>query len=310
MSQTSSASVRLGTRGSPLARWQAEWVAAQLTRLGVETILVPITTSGDRHTEGTIGSLGDRGVFTREIQLALLERRIDLAVHSLKDLPTDHVPGLCLAAVPERGPVGDVFVSRDHPSLAQLPPQAVVGTGSLRRRAQLLHQRRDFVLQDVRGNVDTRLRKLDEGRYDALILAEAGLVRLGLAAHVTERLRPEIMMPAVGQGALGLETRCDDSVTRTLIERLDHRDTHAAVLAERSMLAALCGGCLAPIAALGAVRDGTLTLIGRVLHPEGTTRLDAEASSSPEYATSLGQQVAESLIAQGASDLIGAARQP
>ncbi len=300
--------IRLGTRASALARWQADWVGERLRQLGVEVVLVPILTTGDHHSEGSIGAIGDQGVFTKELQRALLDERIDLAVHSLKDLPTDEVPGLCLAAVPERGSVGDAFVSRKYPSLARLPPQSVVGTGSLRRRAQLLHRRPDLVFQDVRGNVDTRLKKLDEGRYDAIILAQAGLERLGLTARVTERLPFETVMPAVGQGALGLETRTSDPITRPAVERLGHPDTHAAVLAERSMLAALLGGCLAPIAALGRVEGGTLTLSGRVVHPNGMTRLDATESSTPKEAVALGRRVAEALIAQGAADLIQAAR--
>jgi hydroxymethylbilane synthase len=272
-------------------------------------VLVPITTTGDRQTEGSIGAIGDRGVFTKELQNALLEERIDLAVHSLKDLPTDEVSGLGLAAVPERGLVGDAFVSRNHASLSDLPHGALVGTGSLRRRAQLLHLRPDLTFEDVRGNVDTRLRKLDEGRCQALILAQAGLERLGLGHRITARLPVETVMPAVGQGALGLETRTDDAATRSAVQRLNHARTHAAVLAERSMLAALLGGCLAPIAALGRVEGNTLTLSGRVIHPNGTTQLDATASSSPGDAVSLGRQVAEALTAQGAAGLIQAARQ-
>jgi len=311
MSKHSSASrIRLGTRASALARWQAEWVADRLGELGFEVDLVPITTTGDRHREGAIGSLGERGVFTKELQKALLEDRIDLAVHSLKDLPTEEVPGLCLAAVPERGPVGDAFISTRHASFDALPSGALLGTGSLRRQAQLLHARPDLVFDDVRGNVDTRLRKLDEGRCDALILAEAGLVRLGLGSRVAQRLPLEVVLPAVGQGALGLETRQDDSRVRSAVEKLDHAPTHAAVLAERSLLAALLGGCLAPIAAWGRVEDRVLTLSARVTHPSGTEQLDAEASSSPEEAISLGRQVAESLRARGAARLIEAARQP
>ncbi len=300
--------IRLGTRASALARWQAEWVAGRLGELGVEVVLVPITTTGDRQREAAIGSLGGRGVFTKELQNALLEDRIDLAVHSLKDLPTEEVPGLCLAAVPKRGLVGDAMVSPRHASFDALPTGALVGTGSLRRRAQLLHARPDLVFDDVRGNFDTRLRKLDQGQFEALILAQAGLERLGLASRVTQRLPIELVMPAVGQGALGLETRVDDGRVRYAVERLDHADTHAAVLAERSLLAALLGGCLAPIAAWGRVEGGELKLSARVTHPSGAEQLNAEASSSPEQASSLGLQVAELLRAQGAERLIEAAR--
>lgn len=302
--------IRLGTRTSALARWQAEWVAGRLRELGIEVILVPITTTGDRHREGTIGSLSGRGVFTKELQNALLEEHIDLAVHSLKDLPTEQVHGLCLAAVPERGLVGEALVSPRYASFDLLPSGALVGTGSFRRRAQLLYARPDLVFDDIRGNVDTRLRKLDEGRCDALILAQAGLERLGLGGRITQRLPLALVMPAVGQGALGLETRAEDAPVRAAVERLDHAESHAAVLAERSLLAALLGGCLAPIAAWGRVEGGVLTLSARVTHPSGAEQLDAEASASPEQAISLGRQVAESLRARGAARLIEAARQP
>ncbi len=306
----SAARIRLGTRASALARWQAEWVASRLRELGVEVVLIPITTMGDRNREGAIGALGGRGVFTKELQNALLEDRIDLAVHSLKDLPTEEVPGLCLAAVPERGPVGDAFVSPRYASFDALPAGAVVGTGSFRRRAQLLFARPNLTFHDVRGNVDTRLRKLDEGRCDALILAQAGLERLGLGNRVTQQLPLALLMPAVGQGALGLETRAEDREVCSTVEKLDHPETHAAVLAERSLLAALKGGCLAPIAAWGRVERGVLTLSARVTHPSGAEQLDAEASAAPDQAVALGRQVAEALRARGAERLIEAARRP
>lgn len=295
--------LRLGTRGSALARWQAEWVAAQLGKLGVEVELVPITTRGDTQ-QGPIETIGGQGVFTKELQRALLDERIDLAVHSLKDLPTDEVPGLCLAAVPERAPVGDVLVCPRHASLEELPQGAVVGTGSLRRRAQLLHVRGDLRIRDIRGNVDTRLRKVREGDYDAAVLAEAGLRRLGLAEQITQLLPPAIVLPAVGQGALGLETRSDDPATRKRLAGLDHPATHHAVLAERAMLAALRGGCLAPIAAWARMEDDQLTLTGRVLSPDGTRRLEATRTAAGSEAVQLGLGVADELLAQGAADLI------
>ncbi len=307
-SQASPLCIRLGTRSSALARWQADWVAGRLRELGVEVILVPITTTGDRHAEGLIGAIGGTGVFTKELQRALLDGRIDLAVHSLKDLPTDEAVGLCLAAVPERGPMGDVLVSRNGALLADLPQGAVVGTGSLRRGAQLRFVRPDLAIRDVRGNVDTRLRKLDAGQYDALVLAEAGLERLGLGGRVTQRLSPDILLPAVGQGALALETRSDDRPTRSAVERLDHCDTHAAVVAERSLMAALHGGCLAPIGAWGRVEDGTLRLSARIVHPDASRKVEATLSARPEEAAQLGRQLAEALLAQGAAELIDAAR--
>ncbi|MFH1918511.1 MAG: hydroxymethylbilane synthase [Planctomycetota bacterium] len=303
--------LRLGTRASPLARWQAEWVSARLEELlgeEVQVELVHVTTSGDQQQEEPIGAGTAPGLFTKEIQRALLDDRIDLAVHSLKDLPTEEVPGLCLAAVPERGPVGDVLVCREYASLDELPEKAAVGTGSLRRRAQLAHVRPDLVMKDIRGNVDTRLRKLSESGYDAVVLAEAGLRRLGLAEHITEVLSASIMLPAIGQGALGLETRSDDATARNALEKLDHPATHAAVLAERAMLTALSGGCLAPIAAWGRVEGGTLKLSGRVLSADGATRLEASDSADPADAEPLGRRVAEDLLAQGAAELIQALR--
>ncbi len=300
--------IRLGTRTSALARWQAEWVAARLEALGLIVELVPITTTGDRKQAGSIGALGSQGVFTKEIQQALLEWRIDLAVHSLKDLPTEPIAGLALAAVPERESVRDVLVCRSARSLADLPQGARIGSGSLRRRAQLLHHRPDLEVVDIRGNVDTRLAKLDAGHYDAVMLAEAGLKRLGLADRITERIDWPIMLPAIGQGALGLETRSDDDATRSALRPLDHLESHAAVVAERAMLAALHGGCLAPVAAWGRFEAGNLVLTGRVLRVDGSLQIEATERASRGEAQALGELVAERLIAQGAADLMGEAR--
>ena len=300
--------IRLGTRASALAQWQAEWVAARLRDLGVEVVLVPITTSGDRQQGQPIGTLPARGVFTKELQRALLEDRIDLAVHSLKDLPTDPAAGLCLAAVPERASVADVLVSPKYPSLEAVPPQALVGTGSLRRQAQVLHVRPDLVMKDVRGNVETRLRKLDRGEFDALVLAEAGLERLGLADRIARVLTPEVLLPAVGQGALGLETR-DEGTVRQLVCRLNHAESEAAVLAERATLAGLQGGCLAPIAAWGRMAGGQLTLTGRVLSPDGRKVIETTREADASQSVGLGQRVADALLAQGAAELIRGSRQ-
>ena len=301
--------LRLGTRVSALARWQAEWVAARLREQGVDVELVPVTTRGDQQSTQAIGAIGGDGLFTKELQRALLDNAIDLAVHSLKDLPTEPVDGLVLAAVPARGPVGDVLVSRAGTTLEQLPAGATIGTGSLRRRAQLLHSRPDLVMKDIRGNVDTRLRKLRDGDFDALVLAEAGLARLGLTAEITERLPASMMLPAVGQGALGIECRADDQPTRAAVTLLDHTDTHWGVDAERSMLRALSGGCLAPVAGWGRVeQDGTLHLTGVVLSADGQQRLAAEHTGAAETADALGRQVAAALLAEGAAELIRAAR--
>jgi hydroxymethylbilane synthase len=300
--------LRLGTRGSALARWQAEWVAARLKELGIEVAPTPISTTGDRRHEA-IGAIGGEGIFTKEIQLALLDGRIDLAVHSLKDLPTNATPGLCLAAVPERSNVADVLVSADGASLEGLRGGAAIGTGSLRRRAQLLHFRRDLQMKDIRGNVDTRLQKLRQGDYDAIVLAEAGLRRLNFAEHIAQVLPLTIMLPAVGQGALGLETRENDRETRRMVVRLDHPPSHAAVRAERAMLSALRGGCMAPIAALGRVEGGNLTLTGRVVSHDGANLLETSRTAPVADAESLGRQVADALLAQGAGEWIRVSRE-
>ncbi len=305
---SSVAPIRLGTRQSLLARWQADWVASQLRVHGAEVILVPMVTLGDRQSEVPPGASGDRGVFTKEIQRALVDREVDLAVHSLKDLPTDPVPGLCLSAVSERASVADALVSAHYSSLDTLPRGASVGTGSPRRRAQLLYARGDLVMKDIRGNVNTRLRKLDAGDYEALVLAEAGLERLGLAGRIAQSLPPEVSLPAVGQGALGLETRCDDARVRQIVEHLDHPETRAAVVAERAMLATLGGGCLSPVAAWGRVESGRLVLTGRVLSLDGSEKVGATLSAVLVEAELLGRRVAETLDAQGAQRLIDAAR--
>ena len=299
--------LRLGTRSSALARWQAEWVRDQLEKLGVSVELVPITTSGDVR-QGPLGTIGGQGLFTKEIQRALLDERIDLAVHSLKDLPTDEIPGLSLTAVPERAPVGDALICPHHGSLDELPEGTVVGTGSLRRRSQLLHVRSDLQIKDIRGNVETRLRKVEQGDYDATILAEAGLRRLGLEKHIAELLPLSILLPAVGQGALGLETRSDDPTTLQSVVRLDHPPSHQAVLAERTMLSALQGGCLAPIAAHGRVEEERLKLTGRVVSPDGAGKLEVTRTGDRADPIALGRRVADELLAEGAAELILASR--
>ena len=301
--------IRLGTRASALARWQANWVAAELQQRGHAVTLVPITTTGDQQTNAPIREMAGVGVFTKEIQRALSDGLIDLAVHSLKDLPTEPVPGLTLAAVPSRESVFDVLVNRDGAAIDDLPLGARIGMGSLRRRSQLLHRRADLVMVDVRGNVDTRLRKLDEGQFDALVLAEAGLKRLGLAERITQVLPASMMLPAPGQGALGLETRSNDRQTRTVVESLSDPSAQAGVLAERSVLLALGGGCLAPIGAWGrVVASGRLALDAVVLGPDGVRRLAAVAEGEAVDAESLGRQVAGDLLRQGAAELIAASR--
>jgi hydroxymethylbilane synthase len=306
--------LRLGTRGSQLARWQAEWVAGELRRLGHTVELIEIATHGDVDRARPVEEIGTRGVFTKAIQQALLAREVDLAVHSLKDLPTESVDGLALAAVPSRESAADVLVcGTDNPVrptvvLDVLPQGARVGTGSLRRQAQLLHWRPDLRISEVRGNVDTRLRKLNEGQFDAIVLAEAGLRRLGLAGRISEVLPFEIMLPAVGQGALGIECRADDDKTLAALAALDDAETRAAVTAERALLAHLRGGCMAPVGALGLVEAGRLTLQAVVLSPDGRQRLTAGGDAAPEDAVAVGRRAAEDLIGQGAAELIASSR--
>lgn len=300
--------LRLGTRGSALARWQADWVAARLRDAGADVEQVPIATSGDRDQRGPVERIGSQGVFTKEIQRALLQDRIDLAVHSLKDLPTEPVPGLRLAAVPSRAPVDDVLVCREADSLEALAEGAAVGTGSLRRRTQLLYVRRDLDFCGIRGNVETRLAKVENGEYDAVVLARAGLERLELADRISCVLPFDAVLPAVGQGALGIECRGDDHPTREVLGRLTDRATEASVLAERAMLAALHGGCMAPIAAWGRFEDGGLVLSGRVMSIDGRQRLEATHAGSAEQPEALGRGVAEDLLSQGAGILIAEAR--
>jgi len=312
--------LRLGTRGSQLARWQAEWVAGELQRLGHTIQLIEIATRGDVDRTRPIEEIGTRGVFTKEIQRALLADEVDLAVHSLKDLPTEPVDGLVLAAVPLRESPADVLVVSNRGSdvgahegraadiLDELPSGARVGTGSLRRQAQLRHLRAHLQVMDVRGNVDTRLRKLDEGEFHAIVLAEAGLRRLGLHDRVTRVLPFEVMLPAVGQGALGIECRDADRATLAALAPLEDAASRVAVTAERALLAHLRGGCMAPVGAHGRVSDGVVKLSAVVLSVDGATRLTAQDSATIGGAESLGQRVAEMLIAQGATALIAASR--
>ncbi|NOZ40642.1 MAG: hydroxymethylbilane synthase [Planctomycetes bacterium] len=300
--------VRIGTRGSQLALWQANWVADQLRQLGAIVELVEITTSGDTQQTGPIAAVGLQGVFTKEVQAAVLAGEADVAVHSLKDLPTEQVTGLVLGAIPERENVADALVTNQAPSLVNLQPGARVGTGSLRRHSQLKHLRPDLEVLGIRGNVDTRLRKLDDGDYDAIVLAAAGLQRLGWGNRITELLEPPQMLPAVGQGALGLECREDDQVAMELLSHLDHHETHQSTTAERAMLAMLHGGCSVPVGGWGRVENGKLVLDGLVANVEGTQVLKATASGEIATAEQIGQQVAEQLLSQGAAEIIAAAR--
>lgn len=298
--------LRIATRGSKLALWQAEHVAALLRPVleprPVELVIVQ--TTGDRVQDRSLSVIGGQGAFTKEIQQAVLDGRADVAVHSLKDLPTQPVPGLVLAATPPRAAVQDAFVSAKYRRLDDLPQGATLATGSLRRRAQILHRRPDLHLVDMRGNVETRLRKMHERGLDGMILALAGLERLGLADQVAEVLSEEWMLPAVGQGALGVECRADDTETRIVLEQINHRETYQAVLAERAFLRALGGGCLVPIAGLGRLDAGELHVQGMVCSPDGSRRIAAAVSGAAHDAEPLGERLAERLRQLGAEALL------
>lgn len=311
----------IGSRGSKLALWQSNWIKEQLERIhpGLVVEIEIIKTTGDKMQEVSLAGLAGagKGVFTKEIEDALLERRIDLAVHSLKDLPTVLPDGLHIAAITERVDVRDALILSNAcgealrgkvKGIRDLPQGARVGTSSLRRRAQLLHLRPDLQIIELRGNVDTRLRKLDEGQYDAIILASAGLIRLGFGDRITVRIDKSEMLSAVGQGALGIESRIDDQRTNMLLEALNHWPTRYAAEAERAVLRELGGGCAVPIAAFGLVKSSqqgeTLTLEALVADVDGKTLIRKSAKGSPHECEAMGLQLAESLVAAGARDLL------
>jgi hydroxymethylbilane synthase len=299
--------LRIGTRGSPLARWQAAWVAARLQAIhpGLAVELVEIKTRGDRDRNTPLSQIGGLGLFTKEIQRALLDGVVDAAVHSLKDLPTQGPAELTLGAIPPREGLADALVAPRSGTLDALPDGASVGTGSLRRRAQLLYLRPGLNVTAVRGNVETRLNLALDGRLDAVVLAEAGLKRLGLESHVTERLGPPQFLPAVGQGALGVECRADDALARTLLAPLDDPPTRRAVLAERRALAELEGGCMIPLGAWGRDDpDGALALDAAVFDADGRERLFIQVVGPRDDAEGLGHRAAEGLRRQGAERLL------
>ncbi len=296
--------LKLGTRGSPLALWQAHFIESKLAPFVDSCEVVRIESDGDRDQASALSAMGGFGVFTKAIQNALLANRADLAVHSLKDLPTVETEGVELIAVPERGPTGDALVSRKWKCFDDLPRGAKIGTSSLRRRAQLLNRRPDLKLLDLRGNVDTRLRKLDDLDLDAIVLAEAGLVRLGLRDRINEVLDCEWMLPAVGQGAIGLECRTEDRATRRIAEELIDPSTWARVRAERAMLSALGGGCLIPIGATSKEQNGIIALRGAVLNTDGSRRVVATLQGPSSAPLALGQELAARLLDEGAGELL------
>ncbi len=294
--------VRIGTRGSALALWQAEHVKLRLESHGYQVTLRVITTTGDLVQDRRLESVGGKGAFLKEIEEALVAGEIDLAVHSLKDVPTSLPAGLVLSAILERADARDALVS-SGPRLAELRAGATVGTTSLRRRALIGSLRPDLTLQDLRGNVDTRLRRLREGRFDAILLAMAGLLRLGRAEEVTEALDPRRFVPAPGQGAIALECREDDQVVRDAVAPLDHPATARAVSAERTFLAALRGGCNVPLGAHAFAEGPGLELVAFVAARDGGAMLRAERRG--EDGDALGRAVADELMTQGARSLIG-----
>ncbi len=300
----------IGSRGSKLALTQAEWVKARLVLAcpEVSVHIEVIKTSGDVRRE-PLSAIGGKGVFTKELEDALLDSRIDVAVHSLKDLPTILPEALTLSAICEREDARDALVLRqdcdtDGASIRSLPLRAVLGTSSPRRLAQVKNLRQDLVIKDLRGNVDTRLRRLDEGLFDALILASAGLRRLGLENRITARISPEEMLPAVGQGAIGIETRDDDTTAIEAVKKLDHGPTRFACTAERSLLHALGGGCQLPIAAQAVVYYQQLRLEGLVADPEGKKIIRERISGAVADAEKLGSQLAQRLLERGAAALL------
>jgi len=301
--------LRIATRGSALALWQARHVASLIAAAhpALHVELVEVTTTGDRVLSQPLRDFGGQGAFTREVQAAVLDGRADVAVHSLKDLPTEPTPGLCLAAVPARGVTDDALVMPTGSSIgdfAALPHGARIGTGSPRRQAQLRHLRPDLQVFEVRGNVETRLRKVDTGEFDALVLAAAGLIRLGLEQRITQRLTPPQMYPAVGQGAIGIECRDGDEATARVLSDICEAATWHAVIAERSLLAALRAGCHAPVGATTRIDGDRLALEAVVLSGDGQQRWTAQAVGAVTNARTIGEDVAKSLMAQGASRVL------
>ena len=298
------AKLRIGSRGSQLALWQANHVAALLRQQGHEMEIEVIKTTGDKITDVALAKVGTKGMFTKEIEEALQAGQIDLAVHSLKDVPTELAPQFDLAAILKREDAHDGFISAKYNSPAELPSGARVGTSSLRRQCQLKALRRDLEIFPLRGNVDTRLRKLESGEYDAIILAAAGVGRLGLDKYLRYRMPPEIMCPAAGQGALAVEIRRDDTDTRKLLEFLEDPRTRRAVESERALLGRLGGGCQVPIGAYGSSDMKQLWLYAMVGRPDGSEVLRAAQVGSNADPQELGKRVAEILLADGANEIL------
>jgi hydroxymethylbilane synthase len=297
--------LRIGTRGSALALWQARSIARALREAtGVEPEIVIIKTSGDKFQQTSFSQIGTKGIFIKELEDALLEACIDLAVHSMKDVPTEMPEGLTIAAIGKREDVRDALISSSGATLALLPQGARVGTSSLRRQSQLLYARRDLRMLELRGNVDTRIEKLKRGDYDAIVLAKAGLDRLGLSGNISQVLPHDVSLPAAGQGAIGIEARTGDAETLRALTALEDAETRSAVTAERAALAGLGGGCQVPIGAWGRIENAKLALDVAVLSPDGTQRMWEKDSGSPEEAEAIGKRVAKKLRDGGAAALL------
>ena len=300
--------LKIATRQSPLALWQAEHIRARLEGMykDLTVELVTFVTQGDKILDTPLAKIGGKGLFVKELEAALLDGRADLAVHSMKDVPMALPAGLALAVICEREDPLDAFVSNTYQHFSDLPLGAKVGTSSLRRKSQILKARPDLEIIDLRGNVGTRLSKLDAGLYDAIILASAGLKRLGLSDRIRHTLQAEVSLPAVGQGALGLECREDDQQVLDLILPLLHAETDVCVRAERAFNAYLEGGCQVPIAGYATLKNGQIEIEGRVGSVDGQVLLKAELQAQPEHAVQVGEQLAKELLAQGAGELLKA----
>jgi len=297
--------LRIGSRGSILARWQAEFVRKQLFQLsGVEAEIIIIKTSGDKMQQQPLTQIGGKGIFIKELEEALLAESIDLAVHSVKDIPTETPGRLHFPAVCRRDDVRDCLVSHTGTLLANLKQGARVGTGSLRRQAQLRHYRPDLDFRELRGNVDTRLRKVESGEYDAIVLSKAGLDRLGWGQKITEPLSTEISLPAVGQGAIAIESRVKDRDADEILSKLDDLETRTAIIAERALLSALQGGCQVPVGAWARMERTELVMEAVVCSVDGTQYVRQKATAPPDQAAQLGEHLARVLAEGGARNIL------
>jgi hydroxymethylbilane synthase len=296
----------IGSRGSQLALWQANWVKAELERLhsNVDINIRVITTSGDKIQDVPLAKIGGKGLFVKEIEEALLAKEVDLAVHSMKDVPMEIPAELVVSVITKRESPLDALISKNGERLVNLPQGASIGTSSLRRSSQLLKYRADFKIYPLRGNVDTRLRKVKTGNYDAIILASAGLNRLGWTSHITEEISEEILLPAMGQGALGIETRLEDTKTYDFISPLNHKQTNYAVTAERALVGRLDGGCQVPIGAYAKIENNLISLKGLVASLDGETIYTSENTGPVDDAINIGQELGSRLLKMGANEIL------